>query len=65
MPGLFFAKGKMVAAKPEFDRIAHRRPPDNFDLGAVAKAHFQQAPAYFSVAADGKNVTLAPNAELV
>src|SRR5580704_8732294 len=55
----------MVAAEAEFDRIAHRRPADDFHLGAIAKAHFQQPPADIRIAAYGEHMALAPHAELV
>ena len=37
VPGLFFAKGQVIAAQAEFDRIAQRRPADDFDLAPLQK----------------------------
>jgi hypothetical protein len=65
MPGLLIAKGKVVAADAEFDGIAHGRAADYFDLGAIAKTHFEQAPAHLGVAANGKYMPATPDAELV
>lgn len=65
MPGLLIAEGKVIPADFEFDRIAHGRPANDFHLGAIAEAHFKQSSADFGVAAHGKHMPAAPDAELV
>ena len=60
MAGLFFAEGQMVASQAEFNGVAKRRPANDFDLGAVAKAHFQQAAANLRIAANRKYMALTP-----
>jgi hypothetical protein len=55
----------MVAAKAEFDGVAQWSPADDFDLGSVAESHLKQAPAYFGVAAHGRDVAAAADAELI
>ncbi|HWE98074.1 MAG TPA: hypothetical protein VG269_29280, partial [Tepidisphaeraceae bacterium] len=65
VPGLFFPQGQMVAAKAELDGVAQWRPADDFDLGSVAESHLKQATAYFGVAAHGRDVAAAADAELV
>ncbi|HWE03624.1 MAG TPA: hypothetical protein VG326_14560 [Tepidisphaeraceae bacterium] len=63
--GLLFTKGQMVAAEAELDGIAHRRSTNDLHLRAIAKTHFEQAPANFRITADGKNVPLAADAKLI
>jgi hypothetical protein len=60
--GLLLAKGKVIPAKTKFSRITQRRAADNFHLGAVAKAHFQQTAADIDIAADRDHGTGAANA---
>jgi hypothetical protein len=60
--GLLVAEAEAVTAKAELDRIAQRRPPDDFDGGSIAKAHLQQPAAEFAFAGDGDDHPLAPNA---
>jgi hypothetical protein len=65
VPGLFFAEGQVIAAEAEFNRVAQRRPANDLDLGAVAKAHLQQPTANLRIATNGKHMPFAPDAELV
>ena len=65
MPSLLFAKGQVVAAEAEFDGITHRSPADDFHLGAVAEAHFEEATTNVRVAANGEYMPLAADAQLV
>jgi hypothetical protein len=55
----------MIPSEAEFDRIAKRSPADDFNAGAVAKAHLQQPPAKIGIATHRKNTTPAPDAQLV
>jgi hypothetical protein len=65
VPGLFVAETQVIPSEAEFDRIAQRSPADDFNAGAVAKAHLQQPPAKVGIATHGKNATPASNAQLV
>lgn len=65
VPGLFFPEAQVVAAQAEFDRIAHRRPANDLDARAVAKAHLQQPTAEIRIATDGEDAPVTPDPELV
>jgi hypothetical protein len=55
----------VVAAKAEFDRIAEGGSTDDFDVGTVTEAHFQQPATEFGVTTHGKDAAAATDAELV
>lgn len=65
VPGLLVAKAEVISAEAEFNRIAQRRPPDNFDAGAVAETHFQQPAAQFRISAHRKHAPTATDAKAV
>ena len=65
VPGLFVTKAQMIAAEAELNRIAQRCSPDNFDTGAVAEAHLQQATAQFRISPHRKHAPPATDAEAV
>jgi len=50
---LFVAEGEVVAAEAEFGGVAEGGAANDFDGGAVAEAHFEEAAAEFGVAGDG------------
>jgi hypothetical protein len=61
---LLASQRKVIAAQTELDRIAQRRPADDFDLRAVAEAHLQQPAAKVGVATDVDDLAAATDAEL-
>jgi purine nucleoside permease len=65
MFGLLAAEAEAIATKLELDRIAQRRPAENFDRHAVAKAHFKEAPLEFTITFDGLHRSGTPDAELI
>jgi hypothetical protein len=38
---LLISQRQAIPAQAKFDRISQRRPADDLDTGAIAKAHFQ------------------------
>ncbi len=65
MGGLLITQRKAIAAHLERDRIAQRRPPQNFHRRPIAKPHLQQSTANFIGAANGNHMAMAPHGELV
>jgi hypothetical protein len=63
--GLLFAEGERVAAEAVLDRVAERGAADDFDGGAVAEAHLEEAAADVGVATDGDDAPTAADAEVV
>ena len=55
----------MVSAQPELDRIAQRRPANDFDVRAIAEAHLQQPATNVAIPADGNHKPAAADAQLV
>src|SRR5438128_1270956 len=65
MTSLCITERQMIAAKTKFDGVTKRSAPDDLDAGAIAEAHFQQAPPHFRLAADRNNHSAASNAKLI
>jgi hypothetical protein len=65
VPGLLVAQRQAVAAKPELDWIAQRRPADYLDVGAIAKSHLQEPAPKLDIAADVDNPPAATGAQAI
>src|SRR5882757_5797514 len=65
MTRLFIAERKAIAAQPEFDRTAERRPADDFDARAVAESHLHQPALEVRISADRNDKAAAADAHLV
>jgi hypothetical protein len=60
---LIAAKRQVIPAKAELNRIAHRSPADDLDLGSVAKAHLQQPTANVVIARDRNHLPLTAHTQ--
>jgi len=65
MGGLLIAKGEAISADFESDRVAQRRPSQDFDGCAIAESHLQQPAADIGGAANLHDFAAATNAEFV
>ena len=63
--GLIRTEGERIATEAVLDRVAERGAVNDFDGGAVAEAHFEEAVADVGVAADGDDAPAAADAEVV
>jgi hypothetical protein len=57
---LLVAKGQAVSAEPKLGRIAQWGTAEDFNLGAVAEAHFQQPATDIHIAANRDDPSPAP-----
>src|SRR4051812_42955819 len=65
MGRLLIAKREAIAAHFEGDRVAQGSPAQNLDRDAVAEAHLKEPAADFLAAADGNDLAVAADAQLV
>jgi hypothetical protein len=65
MSGLFIPEGKAIATKAKFDGVAQGGTPKDFDLGAIAEAHFKQSPAQLRITAHSANAAASTHAQCV
>jgi glycine cleavage system aminomethyltransferase T len=63
--GLIGPKGEGIAAEAVLDRVAQRGAADDFNGGAVAEAHLEEAATDVGVAADGDDAPAAADAQVV